>query len=114
MRALVRRLRKIPRPARRSEPSRLSSRTTSAVTSSRAVFACFLLMPSLSARCAATCDCVIILLLRPARACVQNLDERETFFKQVGRKNAFFLKDRCDLCTALVVFHCLVQLLALM
>src|SRR5712692_5676844 len=63
MRALVLRLRKIPSPARRSDPSFFNSRTTRPVSSSSADLACFLLMPSLSARWAATCVCVIILLL---------------------------------------------------
>src|SRR5216684_3543056 len=63
MRALLLRLRKIPSPARRSEPSFFNSRTTRPVSSSSADLACFLLMPSLSARWAATCVCVIILLL---------------------------------------------------
>src|SRR5579875_3978194 len=63
IRALFLCLRKLPRPARRSEPSFLSSRTTRLVSSSSADFACFFVMPSLSARWAATCDCVIILLL---------------------------------------------------
>src|SRR5215469_17495523 len=64
MRALVLRLRKIPRPASRSEPSRLSSRTTSEVSSSSALLACFLVIPTLSDKWVATCDCVIIHLLK--------------------------------------------------
>src|SRR5215831_12043193 len=67
MRALDWRLRKIPSPARRRDPSFLSSRTTRLVNSSSALFACFLVIPTLSARWAATCDCVIILLLMKAR-----------------------------------------------
>src|SRR5260370_21864646 len=63
IRALLLRLRKIPRPAKRSEPSFLSSRTTRPVNSSSVLLACFFVRPAFSARVAATCDCVIILLL---------------------------------------------------
>src|SRR5581483_3954630 len=63
IRALVLRLRKIPSPARRSEPSFLSSRTTRPVSSSSTLLASFFEILTLSARCAATCDCVIIILL---------------------------------------------------
>src|SRR5580704_5610029 len=93
IRALLLRLRKIPNPARRSEPSFFSSRTTRAVNSSSAVLACFLVIPTLSARCADTCDCVIILLLTPHNAAASQR-ERALSLMQVpkSRKSLFFLR----------------------
>src|SRR5581483_460519 len=89
IRALAWRLRTMPRPARRRDPSLVSSRTTRLVSSSSAVLACFLVIPTLSARWAATCDCVIILLLvGPASRARNQPDELIAVFQVSGVKFA--------------------------
>src|SRR6202034_1795192 len=59
-RAASLRLRKMPKPASRIEPSFFSSRTTRVFNSSSARFASFLLIPMILAKCSITCDCVIL------------------------------------------------------
>src|ERR1022692_1191261 len=95
IRALLLRLRKIPSPANRSEPSFFNSRTTSAVTSSSAIFACFLVSPTFSARCAATCDCVIILLLVPVCGLPASLNQRFDYCKWRALENRVFSEQSC-------------------
>jgi Acetyltransferase (GNAT) domain len=60
MRAFSFRLRKMPKPAKRIDPSFLSSRTMSALSSSIVSFASFLLIPILSTKWPITCVCVIL------------------------------------------------------
>jgi hypothetical protein len=49
-------------------------------------------MPSLSARCAATCDCVIILLLAALKACEKGDGAQDLFQAVTGKKSDFFLE----------------------
>src|SRR5579863_7970152 len=83
----------MPSPARRSDPSFLSSRTMSALSSSSTALPCFFEISNFSARCAATCDCVISLLLGAIGSRRSQEPERAACEKQVRRpsKRQYFL-----------------------
>src|SRR5271154_6354516 len=88
MRALVRRLRKIPRPASRMLPSRFSSRTVRVLSSSRAALACDLVMPTLSAKYTDICACVIYISGLLVGHRIKYYQYREQGSQTVGERGA--------------------------